>query len=116
VTYHYNADANTYMRTVAGGTVIDSNTKLQIAPKNVVVQFAASAPIPGDTKGSITFTLTGSGKAKVFLDGNVIDGTWKKTSGVTKYFDAAGNEISFNRGQTWVELVPSSLASTVIAK
>jgi hypothetical protein len=42
-----------------------------------------------------------------FLDGKAITGTWKKQDGErTRFFDSQNNEIAFNPGAAWVELVP----------
>jgi len=48
----------------------------------------------------------------VFQDGIAIDGSWRTDSEAarTRFYDAAGNEISFNRGRTWLEVVPSESA------
>jgi len=42
------------------------------------------------------------------MDGTVIEGTWQKSDhpARTKFTDLNGNEIKFNRGVTWVEVVP----------
>jgi len=47
----------------------------------------------------------------VFLDGKAIKGKWQKLteSARTKFFDETGAEINFNRGATWVEVVPSDM-------
>jgi hypothetical protein len=45
------------------------------------------------------------------MDGKVVEGIWKKEGNDrTKYFDANNQEILFNRGQTWVELLPKGIA------
>ena len=50
------------------------------------------------------------GRTVVFQDGVAIEGSWEKPSaaGRTRFFDAAGNEIAFNRGQTWIEVLALS--------
>jgi len=47
------------------------------------------------------------GKAFFFMDGNVVKGTWERTSVFDpfKYKDDDGNIILFNRGPTWVALI-----------
>ena len=47
------------------------------------------------------------GRAVVFQDGVAIEGSWEKPSPAerTRFYDAARNEIAFNRGQTWVEVM-----------
>ena len=56
----------------------------------------------------------GSGKAYVFTNGKVIEGTWERKGASdpsygnyfnpnpTLYYDMAGNEIVLNQGKTWI--------------
>jgi hypothetical protein len=108
VTYRYDSTTNTYKRFLAGKSHTDAETKQQFSPKNIIVQFVKTVDIPNDPKLRIDVTLTGQGKAIVFQDGKAIPGTWKKTGNQrTRYYDSSGQEIAFNRGQSWIELVPS---------
>jgi DUF3048 family protein len=113
VSYKYDAVTNSYARYVAGKVDRDVNNGKQIAAKNIIVQFADNFPTQTDTVGSISFKLNGPGKALVFLDGSAIEVTWKHTNGITQYYDETGKEVSFNRGQTWVEIVPPALETVV---
>jgi hypothetical protein len=57
----------------------------------------------------------GSGKAYVFADGKVVEGTWEREN-ETDWFtlsDADGNVMSVPPGQSWVSLVPQSRGLTV---
>ena len=64
-----------------------------------------------DNVGLRQMNIVGSGDAVVFLDGKAIKGKWQKLteSARTKFFDESGAEINFNRGATWVEVVPSDM-------
>jgi hypothetical protein len=55
------------------------------------------------------YTTNGEGKAIIFQNGKAIEGTWEKNAGDerTIFFDEDGKEISFVRGQIWIEAVPS---------
>lgn len=57
----------------------------------------------------------GSGKAKIFIDGKAIEGTWKKNSKTDReiFYDSAGAEIIFNRGQFWICVIPPEGIVTV---
>jgi len=58
---------------------------------------------------------SGSGKAVVVRDGIKVDGTWKKDNdnSRTRFFDATGTEINFNRGATWIEVISPDLSYTI---
>jgi len=108
VTWTYDPSENVYLRSQGGQPHKDAATGRQLTAKNVVVQFTDERSA-GDGTVHLLYQTLGSGPAKIFLDGNVIDATWKKTDRQlrTRYFETAtGNEVKFNRGQVWVEIVP----------
>ena len=58
--------------------------------------------------------LTGSGPLEVYRNGTKMTGTWKRpalTSG-TQYLDAAGHPIALQPGRIWIELVPTTVATS----
>jgi len=117
VSYSYNSALNNYKRNLAGVAHVDATTKIQITPKVVVVQMVEVTPVPNDKLLSVDINLTGQGTAYIFQDGGIVEGTWKKIgSGRTRYYDKSGNEISFNRGQMWVELVPKDKEAELLWK
>jgi hypothetical protein len=108
VEWKYDKAKNIYMRFDGSKEHIDFNNKEQLSASNVVLEFAKEEG-PVDKEIHMYYTTTGTGKALVFQNGDVVEATWKKDSRVsrTKYFDSKGKEIAFVRGVTWVELVPS---------
>jgi hypothetical protein len=112
--WQYDASTNSYLRFMgfdsAGKELphVDDVTKKQISVKNLIVQFATENRIVGDEKNRLDYTLVGSGKGYVFMDGKVIEVTWSKAGRDerTKYYDANGVEIKFNRGKFWVAILP----------
>jgi hypothetical protein len=76
----------------------------------VAAQFAVLRP--SGVKAYNIIDTVGTGAAVVFQDGIAIAGSWRKDSeaGRTRFYDGAGNEISFNRGTTWIEVVPADSA------
>lgn len=110
VAWIYDPAANTYKRQNGGSDHLDLNNKTPISVKNVVIQFEkeinANDGYPGNVH--LLYGTTGSGKALVFQDGNVIEGKWTKASRLarTKYTDKNGKEIEFNAGQIWIQTVP----------
>lgn len=112
--YDYDYATDTYPRSVAGEPFKDSVTGNQLAPKNVVVMYVDYESSDDGEEyglgGTDVMVLVGEGKALVMRDGTAIDGKWVKSSesGRTMFLDAAGRPIEFNRGQTWLEIIPSS--------
>lgn len=120
VEYTYDAKTNRYHRSVAGSPQTDKVTGAQLSPKNVIVQYV-NYSYAGDGEdygmgGNRMMELVGQGRAQVFIDGEVIEGTWNK-AGLTEptvFLDQAGQEIKFNRGQFWVSIVPDSYTVEVV--
>ena len=98
--------------------LIDRVTKESILVSNVVVLFADEVPIPNDDKNRLDYKLLGEGKAFVFRDGTVQEGIWKKDklTSRTKFYLVNGEELEFNRGKTWVSVVPSRNLEQVILR
>jgi len=108
VVWKYDAANNRYLRFNGGSEQIDLEFKQQLFAKNVVILFAKERG-PVDRNGHMFYTTVGSGKALVFQNGSVIEGTWEKDSRLerTKFLDEDGREISFVRGIIWIEVVPA---------
>lgn len=81
---------------------------VQLSAKNVVVMFVRETG-PVDRNKHMLYTTTGEGKALIFQNGDVIEGTWEKASreSRTKFSDNSGKEVSFVRGVIWIEAVPA---------
>jgi len=105
----YNRGENVYYRSNANRPHLDKNTGEQIAVKNVIVQIVPE-PILDGGKGRLEIYVGGAGLAWIMRDGELIEGSWKKESRTdrTYFFDADGNEIKFNRGNTWVHILPET--------
>lgn len=90
-----------------------------ISAANVIVMTVHMYPSPyvEDDTGihENLLTLTGSGPAEVFRDGTVTTGTWTRPdlSADTRYLDSSGRTMALSPGQTWIELVPTTVAQTV---
>ncbi|MBI2598641.1 DUF3048 domain-containing protein [Candidatus Curtissbacteria bacterium] len=109
VTWQYDKNTNVYQRFIAGVAQIDPVTTEQMSPKNVIVQFQVeSTANDGYPDGHLLYKTTGTGNALIFMDGKVTKGTWNKKTREdrTIYKDAKGKEITFNRGQIWIQTVP----------
>ncbi len=108
VDYFYDKDKNEYKRNLAGKPHIDKNSKEQIKAKTVIIQYVKSWKKVGDSNNGIELEIEGTGKTTIFMDGNKIQGSWKKSDRKqrTKFYSDNGKEVEFDRGPIWIELVP----------
>ncbi len=108
VKWEYDPTTNSYKRINGGQPQKDRNNEETIVAKNVVVQFTVERG-PVDENKHLLYQTTGSGKALIFQDGNVIKANWtkKESKSRTKYQDEKGKEITFNPGKVWIEIVPA---------
>ena len=106
VRWTYDPRTNSYLRTMGGAPHKDGASGQRIRAKNVAVM-VTDVWSAGDGMSHLLYRTTGEGQAIVFQDGVAIEGSWEKPSAAerTRFYDAAGNEIAFNRGQTWVEVL-----------
>lgn len=106
VNWEYDKVDNVYKRINGAVPHLDLETKEQLTAKNVVVQLTKLVGVVDDL-GHLLYVTIGSGKALIFQDGKVTVGTWTKKTRVsrTMYYDATGQEIKFNRGLTWIEIL-----------
>lgn len=108
VEWRYDRSENVYQRFQGGVTHIDQATKKQLAAKNVVLAYMVERSA-GDGTAHRLYTTTGQGDAAVYLDGVQVLATWKRaflSSRMQFYKRGTSEEITFNRGLTWVEIVP----------
>lgn len=110
IQWQYDKAGNLYKRFMAGQPHTDLETKEQLTATNVIVQFAKET-VGVDEHAHVLYETVGTGKALVFQDGKVIEGTWKKAKRAshTKFFDSKGKEISLVRGPVWVEIVDTAV-------
>jgi len=106
--WRYNRETNSYLRYQGGAKHLDQATKKQLSAKNVVLARMAERSA-GDGTSHRLYTQTGSGDADVYLDGKRVPATWKRgsLSARMKFFKrGTSDEIEFNRGLTWIEIIP----------
>jgi hypothetical protein len=117
VTYVYDKESNSYKRSHGETPHIDKENEVQLAPKVVIVQETVYEPTY-DSKSRILMHVIGSGDAKIFMDGKVINAQWNKENRLsrTEYTNVANNKaIEFNRGQIWIMAVPKTTSSVNIS-
>src|SRR3990167_5101982 len=105
VDWKFDLATNSYLRSHGKTTHTDLNTKKQISAKNVVALFMreSSANDGYEDNVHLLYATKGSGKAQVYMDGEEISGTWRKSDreARTIILDSTGNEVEFNGGLTW---------------
>lgn len=107
VRWDYDKTTNSYNRTNGGKPHLDLETKKQLTAKSIVVMYAKE--IRGvDGHGHLLYANIGSGEGLLFQDGEVTKIIWKKLQRTdrTRFYDSSGKEVTFNRGQLWVEMLP----------
>jgi hypothetical protein len=116
VYWHWTPAANTYQRYYGNAPATEANGSI-LSARNVIVE---SVPVTmswwiEDPSGSHQPVpqLLGKGAALVCRLGTCVSGTWWRPGeglGQPTYFlDGAGHQIPLTPGNTWVELVPSSV-------
>lgn len=102
--WEYDKERNEYRRKILNNYAKDEDGRMILA-KNVAVLATDIEIIDAISRREIT--TVGSGDALIFQDGKKIEARWEKQSADARifFFDLDGNEIKFNRGTTWVEVV-----------
>ncbi len=110
VAYNYNPETNIYARSLAGQPHLDRE-KGQITANAVIAIQTTSSAVPNDKRTRID--SLGSGKAYVFQNGQVTEGSWKKASASQqiRFYDSNNQEIAINAGQVWITAVPTAAGS-----
>lgn len=108
VEWKYDPDTNAYYRLNGGLEHTDKGTEKQLTAKNIIVQYAETSLLEAGT-GRLDIRTQGEGEAVVFMDGTAVAGTWKKAErgSRTLYYGPDGEEMEFNPGKSWIEIVPT---------
>lgn len=108
VEWKYDVQTNSYLRFNGVKPHLDlEEENAQMTAKNVVVMSVKEQDMV-DEEGHTFIKTVGSGNVVIFQNGKAIVGTWQKETenDRTKFFDEKGIEISFVKGQIWIEAVP----------
>lgn len=108
VRWEFDPTVGLYKRFTGGQPHTDLENNQQLSSSVVIIQFVKGEG-PLDANKHMLYHVIGKGKALIFQDGQSTEGTWEKKdqSSRTLFKDKSGNEISFVRGQVWVEVVPA---------
>lgn len=104
--FQYEVESGLYKRFTGGKAHLDKETGQQLTAGNVIVQFTSARVF--DEEGRMDVGMLGQGKMLLFSGGRVIEGTWvkKELRRPTQFFDATGEPVTLNPGQTWIQIVP----------
>jgi len=105
VTWQWASGTNEYMRYHNVSQPHLDENGAEIIAKNIAVIATEAYVI--DNEGRLKLRTTGKGKAWVFRDGEVVEGTWSKPNSDSplKFYDVTGRDVELNRGATWVEVI-----------
>jgi len=117
IDWKYSPKDNLYYRTNGGAVHVDRDNNKQLTTKNIVVLFMTERPANDgyDAGQHLLYGTKGSGKALILMDGKEIKGSWSKDSRTDRTIltDESGNEIKFDRGKLWFEILPTDGVATV---
>src|SRR3989338_3880481 len=103
VEYKYNPESNDYTRYLAS-KVHKTDRGIILKAKNIVVQYVNFDII--DDYGRLNVDVKNGGTAEIYQDGKKIEGSWVKDENKrTHFYNQEGQEVRFNRGTIWIELV-----------
>jgi len=109
ITWRYDETKSCYLKYLVNNdtdqTYVDDQGN-QICTKNLILQYTSVTTI--DQIGRKKIDLDNGGTAKVYQDGQEIDGTWQKKNDRTRFYESSGQEIELLRGNTWVEIMPQA--------
>jgi hypothetical protein len=118
VTWNWRPKDGVYFRSYADTGPATLGEGGQITTNNIIVMKVVMYPSQyvEDPVGSHEnlLTLTGSGQVLVFRNGTMTAGQWSRPAlaDTTKFVDSKGNPIAMEPGQTWIELVPTTVPVT----
>ncbi|MCT4632877.1 MAG: DUF3048 domain-containing protein [Firmicutes bacterium] len=107
--YKYDTEKKVYLRYVNGKAHTDEASNIHLQAKNIIVQKAKHKIL--DNEGRRDVSLIGEGEGLYITNGKMIPVKWTKADrrSRTIYYDNSGNEVTFNPGVTWVQVVPTEL-------
>ena len=109
VSWGYDKASNSYLYFRQRRPHVDAVTGEQLRFRNVIVMEVPERSIPGDPKKRIQQQVIGEGPARIFLDGTMIEGTWRKGAGFAQlqFYGRDGAEIALNSGPVWIAAIPT---------
>jgi hypothetical protein len=119
VRYAYDPESGTYLRWVVGEPHMDDLSGEQLGTPNVVVLYVnhVDTLIPEDVLGSKSkeIQLWGQGRAQLFRDGIMTEGSWIRPNrgDPLLFVDDNGQPLPLKPGAVWIEIVPLDMSISV---
>lgn len=115
IQWKWDAEAKAYGRYQFGGPHIDAVSEKQLKFNTVIVLLAPGQVV--DESGHVLLEQLGEGPATVLTGGKAVTGTWKKAErdSRTRFYDQSGQEIAFERGPIFIEVIGHQSKLTVKA-
>lgn len=100
----YNEEDGLYYRYQYGREHCDMESGVQLSFKNILVKFVTGTKYEN---GTPILDLEGKGPGYYITNGKLIPVTWEKDSqfGPTKYYYENGEEVVFNQGKTFINII-----------
>lgn len=111
----YSSSAGEYYRYQHGDVPhLDAENGKQLSFKNVIILFAQTSNIEGDTEGRLNVGVTGTGEGYYISEGRYAPIRWSRLSDTSELVitGTGGESIPINRGKTFISVVNSSLKGT----
>ena len=108
VNYKYNPETKLYERFI-GSTEHVSQTGDILTARNIIILHVNNYPLnDGDNKDRQELETVGEGEGYYVTGGKAVKITWEKEDRTerTMYYDADGNPIEINPGNTYIQIVP----------
>jgi len=116
VGYVFQPGLDSYLRLVGGQPEVDPANNFLVYARTIVVMYQGLGTDLSEANHvrPVVYNV-GSGKALIFEEGREIVGTWKKKSdtALTRFYDSSGNEISFVRGEIFIQSLPPTDKVTI---
>ncbi|MFA9397274.1 MAG: DUF3048 domain-containing protein [Clostridiaceae bacterium] len=105
---NYQWNNGKYEKYMDGEIAKDRETKNTFTTTNIIIQITDISSI--DTYGHLFIEQIGKGNGYFISNGKMVPITWSKSTETsqTMIYDLGGNEVPFNTGNTWWEIVDNS--------
>ena len=113
--YVWDGQAGKYQRLYNGNPFVDGETNQPVLVDNIIVQSVEYAWYSGEADRP-KVTLTGRNKCDYFFGGKHLTGYWMRDNltSNTVYYDDAGNEVVFNPGKTYIQLLKTEKSLEIL--
>ena len=107
-TFKYDPETKLYTKYVNDTVMVDYNNQKTITCANVLVQ---EVPYDLYDEQRLKIDMTKGGKATMFTQGKAVVGKWsrKNLDSPTLFKDSEGNEFKMTPGNTWIQLIDSTV-------